>query len=219
MSETENAFLKSEIARLNKTIEALLSYNELLRQQIALNEKGNGSEELFGGIPEKGNGSEELFGGIPEKGNGSEELFGSIPEKGNGSEEVFGSIPEKGNGSEEVFGGIPEKGNGSEEVFGSIPEKVEITPGSVATLHVKLRDTVTGKVKRSATQNSAKILLHICNGGKGGYAELIKLTGLSEGGVGKRIMAMKKNGLIISDGHRNYKLTAKGLGIVKGLEG
>jgi len=42
----------------------------------------------------------------------------------------------------------------------------------------------------------AKIILHTYNGGSCTHKELKKLTGLSEGGIAKTIMSMKKRGLI-----------------------
>jgi len=92
MNETENTFLKTEIARLNKIIEALLSYNEVLRKNSSLPGNGNASPKSGFSINEKGNGTEEVFGSTNEKGNGTEEVFGRINEKDNGTEEFSYSI-------------------------------------------------------------------------------------------------------------------------------
>jgi hypothetical protein len=40
------------------------------------------------------------------------------------------------------------------------------------------------------------VLLHFYHKGKGGYAELHKLIKLSEGGVGKLVMSLKKRRMV-----------------------
>jgi hypothetical protein len=65
------------------------------------------------------------------------------------------------------------------------------------------------KAKKKGKANIVKMLIHFHNKGRGDYPELRKLTGLSEGGVGKMIMSLKKRGLIQRTGYQQFGLTVK----------
>lgn len=60
-------------------------------------------------------------------------------------------------------------------------------------------------------RNTTNILLQLSANKKNSYKDLRNLTGLSEDGMAKRIMAMKKAGLIVRTGFQQYALTAKAL--------
>lgn len=62
--------------------------------------------------------------------------------------------------------------------------------------------------------STAKILIQLHNSPRNSYKHLRELTGLSEDGMTKRIMAMKKRGLIVRTAFQQYTITGKGLEVL-----
>jgi hypothetical protein len=58
------------------------------------------------------------------------------------------------------------------------------------------------------------VLLHFYHKGKGGSAELHKLTKLSEGGVGKLVMSLKKRRMVYTISYRQYGLSPAALNML-----
>lgn len=180
MTDDKIALLEKENARLNLIIEALVFENQALKRGYSVSEKGNGITN-----------------------NGY-----SVTEKDNGITNDGYSVSEKGNGITNVGSPVSEKGNGITELLRSLPEKVDPASGVVYRLNQKLRAMEKGKVKRSGSLNSAKLLIHFHNKSNSDHPTLRKLTGLSEGGLGKMIMSLTKRGLIVRDGWQKFALTA-----------
>jgi predicted transcriptional regulator len=224
MNDTEISLLKNEIARQNRIIEALLLHNEQLRAQNAALQSGNSSENSSYSVSEKENAPPNAGYSVTEKGKGTTTNSYSITEKGKGitsdsnsvTEKEKGtttdsySIPEKEKGITPDSYSVTEKGNGITYVGSPVPEKVETTASNVVRVHTKLRAMENGKVKRSGSINSAKLLIHFHNGNGGSHPELRKLTGLSKGGLAKLIMSLTKRGLITRSGWQRFSLTAAG---------
>jgi hypothetical protein len=194
MSEAKIAALEKENARLNRIIEALLFHNESLKRGYSISEKKNAPPNLSYSVSEKDN-------GIPNSSY-------SIVEKGNGIPNSSYSISEKSNGITNLGSPVSEKGNGITEVLRPLPEKIDPASGAVYKLNQKLRAMEKGKVKRSGSINSAKLLIHFHNQINSDHPTLRKLTGLSEGGLGKMIMSLTRRGLIVRDGWQKFALTA-----------
>ncbi len=208
MSEAKIAALEKEIARLNLIIEALVFENAALKRGYSISEKGNASEEFGYSITEKGNGITDNGYSVSEKDNGITEFGYSFIEKGNGITDNGYSVSEKSNGITEFGRPVSEKGNGIPNVGRPLPEKIDPASGAVYKVNQKLRAMEKGKVKRSGSINSAKLLIHFHNKSNSDHPTLRKLTGLSEGGLGKMIMSLTKRGLIVRDGWQKFALTA-----------
>jgi hypothetical protein len=193
MTDTRTALLEKEIARLNLIIEALVFENQALKRGYSISETGNASPNVGYSVSEKGN-------GIPNDSY-------SVAEKDNGIPNDSYSISEKGNGIPNSSYSVNEKGNGISNVGRPLPEKIDPASGAVYNLNQKLRAMEKGKVKRSGSINSAKLLIHFHNKSNSDHPTLRKLTNLSEGGLGKMIMSLKKRGLIIPDGWQKFALT------------
>ncbi len=74
--------------------------------------------------------------------------------------------------------------------------------------------SVMVKCSTSSLYSTAKILIQLHNSPRNSYAKLRELTGLSEDGMTKRIMAMKKRGLIVRTAFQQYALTCKALEVL-----
>jgi biotin operon repressor len=224
MPETEISILKNEIARQNRIIEALLTHNEQLRAENA-NLKNETSPEhgsysvseiekspIDGSysITEKGKGIPTGSNAVPEKEKGMPADSNSVSEIRNGIPTENYSILEKMNGMPISSNAVSKTGNGINTGSNSIPEKVEPSTGNILRVNANFRAIKGGKMKRSGSKNIAKLLIHIHNGNSGSYPELRKATGLSEGGVGKLVMSLKKRGLIVSSGWQRFSLTDAG---------
>ena len=207
MNEEKITFLEKEVARLNLIIDALVFQNEALKLGYSVTEKNNAPPELGYSVSEKGNGIIEAGYSIHEKSNGRTEAGYSISEKGNGTTETGYSVTEKVNGITDNRYSVTEKVNGITELLRTLPEKVEPTPDNVLKLNKRLRAMDKGKVKRSGSINSAKLLIHFHNQNSGAHPGLRKLTNLSKGGLGKLIMSLTRRGLIVRDGWQKFALT------------
>lgn len=208
MTEDKTTLLEKEITRLNLIIEALVFENQALKRGYSISEAGNAPPNLSYSVSEKGNGIPNDSYSIAEKVNGTPNNNYSVTEKGNGIPNSSYSIAEKGNGITDVRSPIVEKGNGITDLGRPLPEKIDPASGVVYRINQKLRAMEKGKVKRSGSINSAKLLIHFHNKSNSDHPTLRKLTGLSEGGLGKMIMSLTKRGLIVRDGWQKFALTA-----------
>lgn len=193
MSEEKTAFLEKEIARLNLIIEALVFENRALKRGYSLSETGNAPPNLSYSVAEKDN-------GIPNDSY-------SVNKKDNGIPNSIYSVNKKGNGILNDSYSVAEKGNGITNVGRPLPEKIDPASGAVYQLNQKLRTMERGKVRSSGSINSSKLLIHFHNQSNSDHPTLRKVTGLSEGGLGKLIMSLKKRGLIVPDGWQKFALT------------
>lgn len=178
MSEQEIILLRKENARLNRMMEALLTANEALRQENALLKTENAPPE-----------------------------FGySVTENDNGRKEFSYSIVKNENGIKGFGYSIVENHNGITEVLPPLPEKVEPVFGIVLALRDNLKTGTYIRAKNSGLKSQAIMLIHFHNKGTSSHPELRNLTGLSEGGLSKSIMALAKRGLIMRDGFQRFAL-------------
>jgi hypothetical protein len=207
MSEQETILLKTENARLNRMIEALLTANEALRREIAYLKTGNASPELDCSVVENDNGITEFGYSIAENDNGRKGFGSSIHENENGIKEFSSSIAENDNGRKEFGSSVVGNDNGITGVLPPLPDKVEPVDGIVMALRYKLKTGTHIRAKRSSLWSHAIMLIHFHNKGGSSHPELRKLTGLSEGGLAKSIMSLTKRGLIVRDGFQKFALT------------
>ncbi len=201
MNETELTALKIENARLNRMLEALLTANEYLKRENAALKTGNAS-------PEPGYSDVENESGIT---NGSS----SVMENGSGTTDLSSSNAENMNGRKDLSSSVAETGNGRKDILPALPEKIEPEGNIVLTIREKLNSGAHIRVKKSSLRSHAIMLIHFHNKGGGSHPELRKLTGLSEGGLSKSIMALTKRGLIMRDGFQRFLLTTAAKELLK----
>ncbi len=102
---------------------------------------------------------------------------------------------------------LPEKNigvNTSADAIRKIPEALK--PPSLWKVESGLRKIMV-TASDGGVSNTAKILIQLHTQPRNSYKELRQLTGLSEDGLTKRIMAMKKKGLVIRTSFQHYMLT------------
>lgn len=216
MSGEEIAYLKNEIARLNKIITVLLKYNDLLNAENALLKNANGQSNAEMAVPETWKGTIESNSAFPEIQNGNNNADNAIPENENGNINSGSAIPENRNGQSNASDGIHKTGKGNPSFGQPLPAFIEPSPGVLSALHNLLQSHGFNQVKYSATRNAALLLLHFHNKNAGSYASLRKLTGLSNYGLAKFIRSLKKRNLIIRTGWQQFSITESGEALVRG---
>lgn len=215
MLEQEIAALKTENARLNQIITVLLEQNQYLKRGIAFAEKGSGQTNVGLSIADFVNGITDDSIAIAENGNGKTNDGFSISENINGKTDNGIAIAENSKGTTNVGNPISETGNGKTEVLTPLPVFVPLNDGNITRVYSLLKNNGFNKVRFDAIVNAAKLLIHFHNKGGGGYPELLKLTGLSQDGLGKYLMSLKKRGLIMRDGWQKFKPTAMGSSVLQ----
>lgn len=215
MSETENALLKSEIARLNKIIEALLFTNEDLRNRISSYQTKESIPNLINSIHKTTNGTNETINSIHKTTDGNKEIINSIQQITDGTNKTINSNQKITNGSNEIINSIQQMTDGSNEIPQALPHFIE--PESL--LFYKVQNYMKRHdFKRSTNEgliHSAKLLVHIYNRNHCSSVELRKITELSKGGLAKRMMALKNQGYIIRTGKQKFALFEKGMELFK----
>lgn len=207
MSEQEIILLKTENARLNRMIEALLTANEALGREITILKTGNASPKLGYSLAENDNGITDFGSSVVKNENGITNFGSSVIENENGITSFSSSVAENENGRKGFGSSVVENYKGRTELLPPLPEKIELIGNILITIREKLNTGTHIRVKKSGLRNHAIMLIHFHNGGGGSHPELKKLTGLSDGGLAKSIMSLTKRGLIVRDGFQKFALT------------
>lgn len=219
MNETENDILKTEIARLNRIIEALLSHNEALRKEVSIRNLRDGNNETVSSIRNLIDGNNNANASIRDFRDGNNEVNNSIRNLMDGNMNTDGSIRNFRDGNNEADGSIRNLMDGNNEILQALPPIIELN----GPIHLKLQQYMKRNSFHNSTdagiRHSSVVLLHIHNNSHSSYTELRKFTGLSKGGLAKRMISLKKRGLIIRTGKQKYALTEQGLAILKGALG
>jgi hypothetical protein len=90
----------------------------------------------------------------------------------------------------------PGKNFPSGEGVYQLPQTIMVSTENMGLLCSKLGGSILKRSRSSALQGAAKLLIHFYNKGTGRYNDLRKLTGYSEGGLGKLMILVKQKGLI-----------------------
>jgi len=216
MSETESTLLKTEIARLNKTIEALLIYNEELRLRISASRLKETPENFITSIHQKMDGSNETINSINQIEDGTNETINSINKTMDGTNKTINSINKTMDGTNESINSIHQTMDGINELQQALPHFIEAGSPLVSRVRNYMKQTWFKRSTHDGLRHSSIILLHIYNKSHCSSVELRKITGLSKGGLAKRMMALKKQGFIIRTGKQKFALTEKGMELFTG---
>lgn len=234
--EQDSSQLKEEIARLHAIIDILIRQNKTLHAEIAYLKNRNASPDVFSSndkIEKGSSGSDNSYDKI-EKGITNAYTSNENFEKGSsGADNSYVKV-EKGssgvdNSSDKIEKGITgvdssfvksdigikytgsplvKSDTGRTDVLNPLPIFVEVTPAVVARLALLLKASGVKKVRRSTLTDMATIILRGHNKQDCSHRELRKITGHSEGGIAKLLIAMKKRGLIFRDGFKRFGLSA-----------
>jgi hypothetical protein len=178
------AFLVSFIA--SKKDSYSLSELEMLDNMLgyAINDKVNGPPQSGYSFAEKGNGTSGFGSSFAETGKLSPELGYSFAENGNGtkqsgysftvkdkaSPESGYTFAEKGKASPQFGYSISEKGNASPQSGIALPEKIDPAQLYISSIIGKVRAATGYKGKQSALDATARLFIHLYNGGGWGVS-------------------------------------------------
>lgn len=215
MSEQETTLLRNEIARLNRLLEALLTANEALRQEISLLKGTDGLQSQDYSIEQRKDGTSKSDASIEIRNDGSSGSDASIVQRIDGINSSGYSIEIRNDGNNRSNASIVQRNDGINTDLPTLPEKIELSGIHIHFIRNKLKTGDYLKVSDSALSNQTKMLINFYNGGSGSHKELRKLTGLSKGGMAKSIMSLTKRGLIIRTGFQKFSLTGDALKILE----
>jgi hypothetical protein len=176
---------------------------------------GNGSRDSDSSLTESGNGTTHFSYSVTEKGNGTTDLSSSLTGNGKASLTFGSSIPENGKASPNEGSSLSEKENALQHAHVTLPEKIDPAQLSLFSIRAKVKTATGYKGRNSGLDATARLFIHLYNGGDGGYPALCRATKLSMGGIGKMLMSLRKKGLIKNKGYRQPALTEKALNILR----
>lgn len=110
---------------------------------------------------------------------------------------------------------VPENVAGINDAGMSLPAFVEPSPDMLGKLSFHLNAAGIKKVKSSTLSNMAQIILRAHNKQDCSHRALRQATGLSNGGIAKLLMSMKKHGLIYRAEFKRFGLLQKAQQILK----
>ncbi len=187
--ENELAALRRENERLNMFVALLVEKVNTLQQQLTYLSASGGSENNLDLSNDK-------------TGNGLNNLNSSNDKNMDGVNKVFISNDKTWNRGNYVPEAVTENRNTS------------FTP-DYNLVRNRLK-AIMGKCSDMSIGNTAQMLIQMYMNRRNSHKTLRKITGLSVGGLTKRIMALKRDGYIVRTGFQQYELTAKSRKAVEG---
>lgn len=243
MSEQIIAQLEGEIKRLNQIITVLLEQNERIKEDYSLyREKFEGKTTLhspseFLKTTNQANNRQSLQGSgmstathsLTEQGLGVNQATHSHSEQEIGISQKTHSLTEQGIGVNQPLHSLTEASMPLNQAIQSnppqtvppkhenelLPQKLEATTQLISSVASTLVTQKHLRAGNDTPQAAAKLLIHFNNGGSGLYTELLQLTGYSQGGLAKLLMALRKKGLIIRAAFQRYVLSETGKKILQ----
>jgi len=215
MSEQDNAFLRTEISRLSRLVEALLSANEDLRREISVLKGTDAPPNQVYSIEHGNDGTPKSNASIVHKSDGTPIPNASIAHGSDGTHTPNASIVHGSDGTPMSIASIVHGSDGTTNILYPLPSKIELSGMHTLYMRDHLKTGKYIKVSDTNLQNQIKLLINFYNGGSGSHKELRKLTGLSKGGMAKSIMALTKRGLIVRTGFQKFSLTGDALKILE----
>jgi len=241
--------LQQQITRLNLMVDALLAANEalrnendLLKQQInEKNEQDHESEQRITILNEVPSDAEQHIGINTANPSNAELQHSILQEVSSNSElgiEPLTIVPSNveqriginslnpSNVEQDIASRNTGDGKTEQHIginhFQELKPNYQLSPLNISKLRGVLRDNEPSKIvsPKGTYERFAKIILYTYNGGSCTHKALKKLTGLSEGGLAKTIMSMKKRGLVLRQKFQLFTPTgyAKQLIMEAGLE-
>lgn len=92
-----------------------------------------------------------------------------------------------------------------------LPQRLDMNPHNINLLSNALLNMGLGNGKWDTCETTAKLIIHFYNGMPGEYKYLKRLTGYSDGGLGKILMMLRKKGYLMKSGYQQHAVAANGL--------
>lgn len=142
-------------------------------------------------------------------------VFPSVANTNIGVNVFTPSIVTTGIGVNNIVPAVVESGIGVNNVSSHTEESnAPIKPINMPSVENGVRAHMPN-CRRSSVRNAAEILMQLYTNPRNSYKVLRHLTGLSEDGMTKHIMALKKRGLIVRTAFQEYTLTDAALQILE----
>ncbi|MEP6467394.1 MAG: hypothetical protein ABJB05_13885 [Parafilimonas sp.] len=214
--ETNTTALQQEIERLNIIISALAQQNVQLKNEILWLKQTAGSQNSADysstKIPDRLNTSDYSFNKNDDGINSLNTSFTKNADKENESVYSASKINEGINNSNYS---ITENNKGIINAENSIPKNNEgIKHINIALVQRGLRTEM--KTRSYATIDKAsRILVLLYENPTQPHKTLMHITGLSQDGMAKHIMMLKRKALVVRTAFQTYTLTQKSINIIK----
>ncbi len=208
MTEQQIAQLETENQRLARMVDSLLTHNEQLREENAYLKTHIGTTIVGYSNVKTDNGTNDAGYSIVKTDIGIHNGSTSNVKNDTGTNDVGYSIVKTDIGTTDVSPSNVKTDIGITNKV--LPVTIEITYTNAFKLKGPLKRNGFLRVSWKSVQISGQIMLHCYNKQLCSYAVLRKVTGMSEGGIAKRLMSMRKVGLITRTGFQRFELTEKG---------
>lgn len=236
MAEEETTALKTEIARLNRVVDTLVSFNQrltaenaylrsllepqnltytILKSQDGITNHSDATVNSDIGTTNNTYSNVKSDNGITKHSEGIESSDNRITNSGYSIPKSENGITKRSGGTESFDSGITKHSAGTvsfedgiSTVSAALPVTIALTPEHAQRLAGNLKSLGFVRLSARTLLSVAKIMLHLYNNGDGSHETFRKTTGLSKGGLAKLIISLKKRGVITRTGYRQFQLTA-----------
>lgn len=204
-TKTSNTFIEESI---NGFISSYQNLSNIINKVAYSNtEAGNTTNQTTYSNTEISDGILQIKNSNAEKETGITQTIHSNMESINGTSQITHSNSEENITTKQMFysnanTSIPPKQN--------IALKIDLEKVNASLLQTKIKHYIKTCSEKTA-QAAATIIIALYNNPKQTHSSLIKLSGLSIGGLAKHIMMLKKRGLIVKKGYQQFTPTTLSL--------
>ncbi|MBK8658660.1 MAG: hypothetical protein IPN22_07245 [Bacteroidetes bacterium] len=243
MDDTLLQDLRNEIALLKKMLSVLMEQNDALKAENSRLQQLSETKTLTHSLPEQGETIKQSPYSLPESQMTTKQSPHSLPETQMAAKQLTDSLSELHMTTKQSQHSLPEtqmatkqltdslsqspmaskqileqpaqQTQPADEVAASLPASLPLSGHNISILSSQLYHAKFGGWKNDTTLAAAKLLLHFYNQLPGDYPTLRKLTGYSEGGLGKLLMNLRQKGYLIKTGFQQHSLTGRSLEFIK----
>lgn len=229
MDDTLLQDLRNEIALLKKMLSVLMEQNDALKAENSRLQQLSETKTLTHSLPESQMTTKQSPHSLPETQMAAKQLTDSLselhmttkqsqhslPETQMATKQLTDSLSQSPMASKQILEQPAQQTQPADEVAASLPASLPLSGHNISILSSQLYHAKFGGWKNDTTLAAAKLLLHFYNQLPGDYPTLRKLTGYSEGGLGKLLMNLRQKGYLIKTGFQQHSLTGRSLEFIK----
>ncbi|MBK7148099.1 MAG: hypothetical protein IPH78_04565 [Bacteroidetes bacterium] len=229
MDDTLLQDLRNEIALLKKMLIVLMEQNDALKAENSRLQQLSETKTLTHSLPESHMTTKQSPHSLPETQMAAKQLTDSLselqmttkqsqhslPETQMATKQLTDSLSQSPMASKQILEQPAQQTQPADDVAASLPASLLLSGHNISILSSQLYHAKFGGWKNDTTLAAAKLLLHFYNQLPGDYPTLRKLTGYSEGGLGKLLMNLRQKGYLIKTGFQQHALTGRSLEFIK----